>query len=242
MDYRRWVRDASKVHAALQVAPDGSVVTKRKVAIYIPERYVEKQLASIAADIYTLGIFAVVVDDQYYAVSNAIAKMRIKPTVVSTVKFDGVNYLEFGFDPGSVVIADTELVKDDFLVYQVFDEFVSKGKIPWFIDYRRDLGSLFEGAGYYAGLNLSNNHVILDIIAAAITRVAADPTVYYRHRVKNLADLERVEPVNIPLRSVSLGATNTTSKLVGSYFGEGLNSALVHPSDKVEKIESILRM
>ena len=62
MDYRRRVRDASKVHAALQVAPDGSVVTKRKVAIYIPERYVEKQLASIAADIYTLGIFAVALE------------------------------------------------------------------------------------------------------------------------------------------------------------------------------------
>lgn len=242
MDYRRWERNAKKVHAALQEAPDGSVVTSRKLAIYIPERYAEKQLAQIAAEIYTLGVFAMVVDDRYYAVSNAIAKMRIKPTVVSTVKFDGDNYLEFSFDPGSVVIADKELVKDDFLVYKVFDEFVSKGRIPWFIDYRRDLGALFESAGYHAGLNLASNHVILDIIAAAITRYKVDPTIYYRHMVKNLNDLDSIESVNIPLRSVSYGATNTTSKLVGSYFGEGLTSALVNPSEKMEKIESILRM
>lgn len=242
MDYRRWTRDASKVHACLHEAPDHSVVTSKKLAIYIPERYAEKQLATIASDIYTLGIFAVVVEDRYYAVSNAIAKMRVKPSVISTVKFDGDNYLEFSFEPGSVVIADTELVKDDFLVYKIFDEFISKGRIPWFMNYREDLGHLFASAGYHAGMNLASNHVILDIIAAAVTRVRSDPTTYYRHRLKTLDDLERVEPVNIPLRSVSYGATNTTSKLVGSYFGEGLNSALVNPADKVEKIESILRM
>lgn len=242
MDHRRWTRDAKKVQACLHEAPDGSIVTSKRLAIYVPERYAEKQLAKIAAEIYTFGVFAMVVDDQYYAVSNAIAMMQIKPSVVSTVKFDGENYLEFAFEPGSVVIVDKELVKDDFLVFRLFDEFIAKGKIPWFIDYRRDLGALFDSAGYHAGLNLSNNHVILDIIVAAITRTKADPTIYYRHRVKNLDDLEKVEPVNIPLRSVSYGATNTTSKLVGSYFGEGLTSALVHPSDRVEKIESILRM
>ena len=93
MDIRRLVRDSGKVHSALRYADDGSIVTSRECRILIPERYVEKGMASIAADIYILGIFAIVVDDQYYGVSKAIAMMRIKPSLITTVKIEGSNYL-----------------------------------------------------------------------------------------------------------------------------------------------------
>lgn len=242
MDYRRWVRDAAKVHACLHEAKDGSILTSKKCAIYIPERYAEKQLASIGAEVYILGIFALVVEDRYYAVSSALAKIRLKNPTIATVKFDGDNYLEFTFEPGSVVIADKELVKDDILTYYVFEEFITKGRVPWFMNYQQDLAGLFDTAELHAGVKLGNNHVVLEIIVAAITRNAKDPTVYYRHLIQKESDLKTIEPVTIPLRSVSYGATNTTSKLVGSYFGEGLTSALVNPSEKVETIETILRM
>lgn len=242
MDYQRWTRDASKVHASLYEGKDGSILTLKKAAIYVPERYAEKQLASIGAEVYILGIFALVMEDKYYAVSNALAKVRLKNPTIATVKFDGDNYLEFTFEPGSVVIADKELVKDDILAYHVFEEFITKGRVPWFMDYQRDLVGLFDTAELHAGVRLGNNHVVLEIIAAAITRSAKDPTAYYRHLIHKASDLKTIAPATIPLRSVSYGATNTTSKLVGSYFGEGLTSALVNPADKVETIETILRM
>ncbi len=241
MDPRRWTRNAAFVKERLFETKDGTVVAKSQMAIYIPERYVEKRLAVIADETYILGIFAIVAEDKHYSVSNALAMMRVKPSMITTVKFNKESYLELRFDPGSVVIADTNLVRDDVLVYRVFDEFISKGRIPWFMDYRRDMGALFASAGHHAGVQLGNNHVILDVITAAIVRDAADNVVYYRQRLKSPSDLDKVEPVCVPLKSVSLGATNTTSKLVGSYFGEGLTSALVNPSETTERIETILR-
>ncbi len=242
MDWRRWTRNAQAVHAALQEAPDGSVVTKRRAAIYIPERYTEHDLASIAADIYIVGIFAIVIDDSVYAVSNVCAMMRICPTAIATVKLDDSNYLEFTFDPGSVVFADTQLVRNSDIPYNIFDEFISKGKIPWFIDYRRDIGNLLETANEFAGVNFSNSHAVFDIISATITRKESDPHEFYRYAVTTDQDLAKVEAVSVPLRSVTYGATDTTTKLVGAYFGEGLDSALVNPSESVEQVESILRM
>lgn len=238
----QWKRDAEKVHAALYKSDQGQILTRRACKILIPERYTEKGLATIGADIFIVGIFAIVIDDTVYGVSKTNAMMQIKPSIISTVKFDGDHYLQFDFEPGSVVIETTQLVKDDSLVYRIFDEHISKGKIPWYLDYQKDLGGLFDSSGYHAGLDFGANHVILEMIAAAITRDAKNPVTYYRHLLKDESDLKKKEPVVIPLRSVTYGATNTTSKLVGSYYADGLTAALVNPADKVEKIESLLRM
>jgi hypothetical protein len=58
--------------------------------------------------------------------------------------------------------------------------------------------------------------------------------------VQSIDDIVKKPPVYIPLRSVTYTATNTTNKLAGSYFQEGLVSALVSPSERKERIESIL--
>lgn len=242
MDIHRLKRDPVRVRAALRNAGDETIVTPKGCKIVIPERYVDKGLAEISSDVRILGIFAIIVDDEYYAVSNAITMVRLKSSTISTVKIDGDNHLEFKFDPGSVVIADTQVVVNDQLLFKVFDEFIAKGKVPWFMDYRNDLTALFDSAKRYAGRDFGHNHVILEIIAAAITRMEKDLNVYYRYGLKSPADLVKVAPVTIPLRSVSHGATNTPTKLIGSYFGDGLTSALVTPSDRIEKIEEILRM
>lgn len=241
MDIRRLVRDSGKVHSALKYTSDESIVTSRGCKIIIPERYVDKGLAVISSEIRILGIFAIIVDDMYYGVSNAIAMLRIKPTVISTIKINGDNHLEFTFDPGSVVVADHQVVKDDGLLFKVFDMFIDKGRVPWFMDYEKDLASLFDSSGKYTGIDFDKNHVILEIIAASITRSSKDLIVYYRQAVKSRSDVEKLEPSVVPLRSVSHGATNTPTKLIGSYFGDGLTAALVNPSDRIEKIEEILR-
>ena len=64
---------------------------------------------------------------------------------------------------------------------------------------------------------------------------------YYRSVINNRSDLKKNPPVFIPLRSVVYGATNTTNKLAGSYFNEGVISALVSPSTRIEPIEELLR-
>jgi len=240
MEPSKFVRDAAKVRAALTVQADKSVTTAKSLKIYIPERYVEKKLAVIAAEIYILGVFAMVVDDRHYAVSTTNAMMRIKPSTISTVKFDGDSYLEFEFEPGSVVFATTELIKTDTLVYYIFDEFIAKGRVPWFIEYE-DLAKIFESAEKHAGVALGKQHSIIEMFAAAIARDAKKRSSYYRHSLAPRASAADEAPLFIPLRSIVDGATNTTAKLMGSYWNDGLTSALRNPSEKTERIERLLR-
>lgn len=240
MDPSRWKREPSKVHAALRELPDGSIMTTREARIYIPERFIEKQLASIGAETYITGIYALVVEDAYYGVSTINAKMRIQPTTISTVRFGEDSYLEFYFAPGSIVIADTNLIRIDGLVYLIFDEIVAKGHPPWYLEYE-DLAKLFETADNHAGVKLGGSHAILEMIAAACARDPKDRSRYYRHSVQTYEEAKANPPAVIPLRSVTYGATNTTAKLLGSYFADGLDSALVNPTTKKERIEDLLR-
>ena len=240
MDWSRWTRSPEKVRAALKEQPDNSVVTSKPLKIYVPKRFMEKQLAQVAAEIYIVGIFAMVVDDTYYGVSTVNAMMRIKPTSIATGKFVHESYLEFQFDPGSVVIANTLLIKNDVLVYKIFDEIVAKGHTPWYVGYE-DLAKLFASAEKHAGVKLKNSHAILEMFAAAVARDSVERSNYFRHVVKDQFDYVNKPPTIIPLRSVSYGTTNTTAKLLGSYWDDGLTSALVNPSTKTERIEELLR-
>jgi hypothetical protein len=240
MDWKKLIRDADKLRAATSVQADGSVVAIKPVKIYIPKRYEEKQLAFIGSETYILGVYAITLDDRYYAVSRVNAMMRISPTSINTVKIDQDTYLEFVFDAGSVVVATTELRVSDTLVYQIFDEFVSKGNVPWFIGYD-DRARLFETADKHAGVYLGENHAILGMATAATTRVRDDRAKFLRHALNTPEDLKKVEGVNIALRSVTYGATNTTAKLVGAYWNDGLNAALVNPAERTEKVEELLR-
>lgn len=235
-----WKRDASRVKAALKRQADGSVLTTKPTRIYVPERYVEKGLAEIGSETFIVGIYAMVVDDEHYAVSKINAMVRIKPTTISTVKFDGSTYLEFFFEPGSVVIATTSLVRSDTLVYNIFNYFISNGAIPWFLGYE-DVASLFESAEHHAGVRLTKSHSILEMFAAAIGRDPENRTRYYRQSLDRGSEKPNKPVAFIALRNISLGATNTTARLMGSRFGDGLTSALANPSRKLERVEQLLR-
>lgn len=240
MDVHQLKRNPAMVHAALKATDDSSVVALKPITIIIPERYLEKNLAVIGPVTSIVGIFAIVVDEAYYGVSTTNAMVQITPTATSTVKYDGETYLEFQFDVGSTVFKSTELLRNDLLVYYIFDMFVSKGRVPWYLNYY-DLLGLFSTADKYAGVGLNASHAILEMIVAAICRDPKDRTSYYRQSLANEADVLKTPPSVVPLRSIGLGATNTTAKLMGAYWNEGLTSALVNPSDRVENIEELLR-
>ncbi len=240
MDQTAWVRNPSKVHAALVKQADDSVMAARDVRIYIPSRYTEKQLATIGAEIYTAGIVGIVVDDKHYGVSTVNAMMRLKPSSIATVKFSGDSYLEFSFPAGSTVIADTKLIRLDSLVYKIFDEMIAKGRVPWYMDYE-DLAKLFDTAEPHANVRFGPVHAIMEMFAAAIARDPENRARFYRHVYAEVNGKPVTVPAIIPFRSITYGATNTTAKLLGSYFGEGTISALVNPSEQTEHIENLLR-
>ncbi len=240
MNINTLVRDASKVQEILQELPNGSVVVKKDCKVYIPSRFAERSLAEIGLQNTIVGIYAIVVEDTYYAVSLINSMIKIKPSSMNKVKIKGVEYFEFVFEKNTTFIESTTLIKTDTLVYRIYDEIISKGRVPWYLNYN-DLGKIFDTAKSHAGANIGQNSEVTELIVSMIARDPKNKSIYYRTKVKSIEDLKNNPPAFIPLRSVIFAATNTTNKLAGSYFSVGINSALVSPAERTERIESLLR-
>lgn len=236
----RFIRDPAKVHEALAQLDDGRVVALKPVKIYSPVRYAERNLAYVGAEVYILGIFGITVEDQYLGVSLLNTMVHIEPTTINRVQVDGDDYHEFVFEEGASVFTSNVLVRLDTLVYDIYDEFIAKGYVPWYMNYV-DLGRIFDTAKEFADANIGENPEITQLIASIIARDPKDRTRYYRTIIKDGKQLQEVMPLFVPLKSVQYSATNTTTKLGGAYFQQGVISALNNPSTRVERIESVLK-
>lgn len=240
MNISNLVRDPDKIREALTELSDGSVVALKECKIYIPSRFAERSLAEIGVDNSIVGIYAIVVDNMYYGVSLINSMIKINPSSTLKIKMLGVEYFEFTFVPGATVIKSNVLIKVDTLVYRIYDEIISKGRVPWYLDYN-DLGRIFDTAKSHAGANIGQNSEVTELIVSMISRSKQDKNKYYRTTVNSLEDIKTNPPAYIPLRSVIYAATNTTNKLAGSYFSTSIVSALVSPAERTERIESLLR-
>lgn len=234
------IRDVNKVHAALEEMPNESLVAKKACKIYIPSRFAERGLAYIGIETIIVGIYAIVVEDTYYAVSNITAMVRITPSAMNKVKVEEDEYYEFCFEKGDVVIPSLQLVKEDVMPYKIYNEMLAKGRVPWYLDYN-DLGSIFDTAKYHSGANIGTNREVTELLVSIIARDPNNRHLYYRTTLKSYDDMKKRKPAYIPLRSVIYAATNTTNKIAGSYMSSGMVSALVTPSERTERIEHLLR-
>lgn len=241
MDPRKLIRDPDKVKAALKELSDGRLITTKGVRIYIPARFAERGLAQIGIETYSIGIFACVVEDRYYGVYLVNAMMRLEPSSTLKIKIFDEEYYEFTFDEGATVVSSLNLVKTDTLVYNVYDEIISRGRVPWYIGYLEE-AKLFDTAQKHAGANVGLNHKVTELLVSMVARDPKDRSKPVRHMLKTQDDLKKITPAFVALRSVTYSATNTTNKLAGAHFQEGLVSALNTPAENTERIEKLLRL
>nr|DAT15845.1 MAG TPA: hypothetical protein [Caudoviricetes sp.] len=239
MDFSSLKRDKNKILDAIYVDPAGSMIAKRPLKIVVPASYEERHLASVEDSIYTLGIFAFIVDG-YYAVNVMAAKVRLFPTEYEKVKYEEASYYLLTFDKGATITDNINLVKDNTIGYYIYNCFVALGKVPWFMN-AVDMATLFETTLEYSGVSYGASHVATELISSMIMRDPNDIMQYWRHGVKTIDEVNTRKPAFIPLRNVPFGARNTTSKLMGAYFNEGLVSALMYPSEQTDQVEALLR-
>lgn len=241
MDFRQYIHDAPKAHAALRELEDGRLVAKSALKIVVPARFAERGLAYVGIDTQIVAIFAIIVEDHYYGVSIANAMMRITPSSTNKVMYDDDEYYEFSFDAGATVCPSLQLVKIDTLVYNIYDEILAKGRVPWYLSRDQEdyelMGKLFETAKEHANANIGQQQEVVELMVSLIARDPDNRTKYYR---QVLATDPKKKPAFIPLRSVAYAATNTLNKLAGSYAKDGMVSALVSPTERVERLESLL--
>lgn len=237
MDANQFIRDKEKVHAALFEKGD-SLFAKKPIKLYVPTRFEERGLASIGIDTFVCGIIGIVVEDKYYAswVFNAI--IQIEPQSTIKVNFGDNEYYEFSFDAGAVICKDLNLIRTDTLVFRIYDEILSKGKVPWYMNYEA-MGKLFSTSRKHADTRVGDNREVTELIISMNSRNPKNLHQYYREIIRQPKDLE-ISPVFTALKDVDTAATNTLNKLAGSYFEQGVTSALVNPADRQERIESLL--
>ena len=238
MDVSHLKRDKKKIHNVLKETDNG-LITTHSLKIYFPESYLNNELCVIDETIRLLGIFVLVLDDTYYAVSKANAYIVTEPVSINTVVINDEKYSELSYEVGSKVIVDLNLPRISIPVHKIFVEFCDKGRIPWYFDVI-DVCYLFDTAYLHGNVNLNANVTLLELLASVMARVKTDKTKYFRQ----LENIGNFKPVWIGLKNVALQKTNTSNKLLGAYFNDGLTSALANPVEgtEVKDLESILRI
>lgn len=238
MDISKLVRNPAAVSETLHELDDNSLVTAKGCRIYIPARFAERGLAFLGAETYVIGIFAIVVEN-VYSIMMVNAMIRIDPSEINTVGIGDDEYLEFVFYPGSQVIPNLDLAKTDTLTYKIYDEIIAKARVPWYLSYF-DLAHIFDTAREHAGANIGANREVTELLVSVSARNDVNRVQYYRQVISDDEYLQRSPPMYAPLKDVSLSATNAINKLGGGYFRVGTVSAIVNPSERVERIEEIL--
>lgn len=233
-------RDGARVKACMHELPDESLVAKKALKMIIPARFAEHSLAQIGIETYVCGIVMYVTEDMHYALSKINAMIRITPTTTSKRVIDDEEFYEFYFEPGSVITPSLQLVRTDTLVYKIFDEVFSKGRVPTYMQYN-DMAGIFDSSRKHANANVGSNREVTEILVSLIARNPNDRTQYYRQFVQSEDDLDKHPPIWTSLYSVTDAATNTLNKLAGSYFHEGVVSALNSPASRTERLEDLLR-
>lgn len=238
MDYGALKRDKEKVMSAIRFEGK-KMIANKDLKIVFPCRYEETKLAVIIDVVSTLGIFAII-HDGCYAVNRLLARVQLTPTEINKVKYQGTDYYELEFLAGETITENTDVLKESTIGYDIYNNFIALGKIPWFMG-PDDVLRLFEDSLEDTGEAYGSTPTIFEMIACTIMRSRTDPRVFWRQSVKSHQDALDNPPDYISLKNVSLGAQNTVSKLVGAYFKEGLTSALLYPSDKENVVETLLR-
>lgn len=236
----RYVRDYDKVFPALFENPAGQILTKKPCKIQVPVRFSEIGLGEIGIRTFTYGLFALILDSGLYMVMNVCAIVELNPYKLTKIMIDDVEYHEFHFDANQVVIKAVDLVKNPNIIYNVMDELVFKGKVPWYADYE-DVGKLFDTAKYHAGSDVGQSLETMEFVASMVCRSRMDLSKYIRSVAKTYADTVAEKIGYVPLKSVFYSVKSTVNKLAGSYFADGVVSALVQPAESVENIEKVLR-
>ncbi len=237
VDVSHFQRDPDYIKKYLSVTKD-QIYTKKDMTIHIPKRYTQKSLAIFGEQNYCIGIFPIIMDHRY-SIMSLMSLLHLSPAIIDEVVIQDVDYYTFYYEAGSEFIHERQVVRDDATTFNVFDEFISQGNIPWFIEYL-DLANLYDTSDIYADSKMPKYKYPYEILISLMTRSPKDRMQLYRYTLDQYGDL-KTYPDFTQLKSVMYMSKSTLNKLAGAYMDEGVVSALVYPNDRVERIEKLLR-
>ena len=205
-----------------------------KLVCKIPSRFEDLGLLQVGEQVKTVGIFGIEVDDKYTGAMLLLGFINIEPSSIEKEVIDEQEYQILTLTTGDVFISNTIILQSTGLVYTLFNEFISYGKLPYFVDYEL-AAKLFDDTDVHTGMSLDFSHSIFEILIAHLYRDSEDYTIPYR-----LTDMKRPGTF-VKMKSVQDAPMSTGAKLLGSYFRDALVSSLVVESKDQHDIENLLR-
>lgn len=205
----------------------------KKLEVFLPKRF-DQYGTDITDCVECIGIFHMVIDDTIKKGYFLPAMIIMEPSEVGSANIDKVAYHKFTFVKGDKFMRTNDTIMNHELAFICFLEFIFLGNRPSFMDYNFS-ALMFETIQDVCGINFGVDRTIFEIIISHLQRQPDNLTAYFRS--SNM----KGDSVAIPLRAVSQAAMSTSSKMVGSYFNDSINSALVNHSEEVSPIENLLR-
>lgn len=228
-------RNPERIKTLFEVKGNITMV-KENIVIVFPERYINRGLANIDTQVSVLSCYAILDDYDNYAITNVPIIQTLTPSNIGDAKINDVNYKVLTFNKDTVFIPNNNMVVRATFLYEIFDEFYIKGKIPWYLDYI-DVCSVMLKAKDFADSKIGNNPLSFEVFTSIIARTQSDKQTYYR----TIANDKNKNPTYVGLANPYYSFNNTGAKLIGSRLRTGLNTAIVNPEDKSSPTADILR-
>lgn len=204
------------------------------LSVLIPKRYEVYNLLTLADTVTSLGIVDLVIDDKYRAGLLMLATIEMEPDEVTTIMIGDLQYVKLTLSNGNKFICNTERIADSAIVYAVWMEFITRGKLIFNIEYDT-LSTLFDQSKSMCDQSINVDHVVFEIIYSHLTRDPDNLSVQYRHT-------DMTKPFTmIALRDVGYATVSTASRMLGSYYANALNSSLLQTTTTHSDIEDLLR-
>lgn len=205
-----------------------------RLDVFINERFEGRGcLALENGMVRTLGVFDAKINDEIDFGVLIPATLRMQPSLTEKTTDGKFTYLKATFFKGDVFFF-TSVVRNPQFSYIMYYELIYIGAQPKFLNYDT-IFTLFDVAQEITGSAFKVAHTVFEILYAYPYRSARDPRKQFR--LTNMKDL----PVFVPLREVAHITNSTTSRLVGSYFGNAIDASLINEADRPTELEELLR-
>lgn len=232
------IRDPKFIQSQLY-KKGNQIFTSVPASIEIPKRYLNRDLLEIKDLTYVFGVFAICIGDKY-SVGLIPSMFRTVPLNIKEYKIGEDEYIQFLYGKDTCIIENSEVVRKDVLSYNIFDEYMMAGRIPWYIEYE-DLCRIMDNMAAYADSNVGKNLFANEIVTAFVARSKNDMTKYYRTVSTGKTGDQRGKYTFNGIDDVYFSAPNTMSKMAGNYYRNGVVSALVQKEKSIGDIEKAVR-
>ena len=223
-----------------QMVKDQQIFKEEKLICYIPKIYENKGLFIRQDNVSTLGIFEMEI---WTKAPKPIYKQLFIPAMITTMPMEVSSTVHRGQDcyvleyvKNQPFMLNCDVIKQESLAGKLFSTFIELGNFPRAVRYN-DLAFFFDYLQEVTGIKISIDHSIKEVIMSHLSREVSDTSIKKRHG--NLKKPDEFEFIG--LRAVSESPDSTTAKLYGSYYADGLNSALTTENKDRSDLEDLIR-